>query len=472
MNKNKELAKNTAIITIGKICTQFLSFFLMPLYTKVLSKEEYGTVDLVVTYTSLFMPLVLFQADQALFRFLIDVRKNNDGKRRIITTAAAFAVVQSIAVVLMFCVIQVFISTKYKWYLLINILACICSNMTLQTARGLGNNTDYALGSFLSAALQIVGNVLLLTVFHMGVYGMLVATISAQFIAAGFLFFKEKIYSYFSPADFNIDTLKDILKYSVPLIPNALCWWAINASDRTIVLAFLGTAYTGLLAAGHKFSSVYITFYNIFNLSWTESAALHMNDDDKDEFFSGVITNMFKLFMCAATGIVACLPFVFNIIINKKFNGAYNIVPIFMLASTLNVVVGLYSVVYVALKKTKEITKTSLYSGIINILTHLLLVKFIGLYAAAVSSALAFGVMAVYRYFDIKKYITVKLPIKWIVITSLMYLTACLSYYCENKLLQFAALIILAAMCVVINKSMLVVGINFVKKKFGIGKLG
>lgn len=71
VNKNKELAVNTAILTIGRICTQFMSFFLMPLYTAALSTEEYGVVDLVGTYTSLLLPVALLQIDQALFRFLL-----------------------------------------------------------------------------------------------------------------------------------------------------------------------------------------------------------------------------------------------------------------------------------------------------------------------------------------------------------------------------------------------------------------
>ena len=64
VNKNKELAVNTAILTIGRICTQFMSFFLMPLYTAALSTEEYGVVDLVGTYTSLLLPVALLQIDQ------------------------------------------------------------------------------------------------------------------------------------------------------------------------------------------------------------------------------------------------------------------------------------------------------------------------------------------------------------------------------------------------------------------------
>ena len=49
MNREKTLVKNTLIITIGKICTQLITFLLLPLYTGILSTEEYGVVDLLNT---------------------------------------------------------------------------------------------------------------------------------------------------------------------------------------------------------------------------------------------------------------------------------------------------------------------------------------------------------------------------------------------------------------------------------------
>ena len=49
MHKKRELAKNTVIIFLGKVSTQFISFFLLPLYTRFLSASSYGTVDLITT---------------------------------------------------------------------------------------------------------------------------------------------------------------------------------------------------------------------------------------------------------------------------------------------------------------------------------------------------------------------------------------------------------------------------------------
>ena len=59
MSRKTELAKNTAILTVGKLCTQCISFFLLPLYTAILSTEEYGTFDLLVTYSTLLLVFLI-----------------------------------------------------------------------------------------------------------------------------------------------------------------------------------------------------------------------------------------------------------------------------------------------------------------------------------------------------------------------------------------------------------------------------
>ena len=86
MSRKTELAKNTAILTVGKLCTQCISFFLLPLYTAILSTEEYGTFDLLVTYSTLLLPLVNWQLDQGLFRFMLDYRGNKEEQGKLFST--------------------------------------------------------------------------------------------------------------------------------------------------------------------------------------------------------------------------------------------------------------------------------------------------------------------------------------------------------------------------------------------------
>ena len=94
MTKEKYLFKNTFIITIGKICTQLITFFLLPLYTAVLSTEEYGIVDLVTTLSMLLLPIITFQVEQAIFRELLENRTNKKKNDLIISNGIISVTIQ------------------------------------------------------------------------------------------------------------------------------------------------------------------------------------------------------------------------------------------------------------------------------------------------------------------------------------------------------------------------------------------
>ena len=82
-------------------------------------------------------------------------------------------------------------------------------------------------------------------------------------------------WEYFSVKHIHPRIFKRVSAYSIPLIPNNLAWWVVNASDRTIIAHFLGTAANGIYSIANKFPNVFIQFYNILNLSWTETVCRH-----------------------------------------------------------------------------------------------------------------------------------------------------------------------------------------------------
>lgn len=106
MGRSKDLAKNTAILTFGKICTQSISFFMLPLYTSLLSTAEYGLFDLLVTYAALLLPLVNWQLDQGLFRFMLDVRGQIDKQTYLFSTVFLTSMIQSVV----FCILFYYLS--------------------------------------------------------------------------------------------------------------------------------------------------------------------------------------------------------------------------------------------------------------------------------------------------------------------------------------------------------------------------
>ncbi len=466
MSREKQLAKNTIIITIGKICTQLITFLLLPLYTGLLSTEEYGIVDLLNTLVSLLLPIVTFQVEQAMFRELIEVRTNENKKKEIISTGIISVVFQCFLFLILFAIISPFVHNNYKIFLATNVIIYIFLSLFQQIARGLGDNKRYAIASFLSALFTIIFNVLFIAIIRLGATGMLLGTMLGQLLATMYLFFSLKLYKYIEIHKYKKIILKKLWKYSIPLIPNAISWWVFNASNRVITSSFLGVSENGILAAALKFSSVFITFYNIFNMSWTESISISINDDDIDTYFNKMFNIMLRLFTALGVGIIACMPFVFPIMINEKYSSGYGLVPLSILGSLFNVVVGLISVIYVAKKNTKAIANTSIISAILNIIVNIVLIKFVGLYAAVIATFVAFFTMSIYRLYDIrKKYFKIKIDKSLIIKTIIILLIVLPIYYINNLYLNSFALLLAILFAWDLNKNSVKPIMNMVKKK-------
>ena len=468
MNKTQELAKNTAILTVGKICTQFISFFLLPLYTALLSTEEYGIVDLFNTYILLLVPLFNWQFENGLFRFMLDCRNDDERNRTLFSTVLTANFFQVIIYIIFFLSIQKYIHSAYKFFLLIDVVINIILNTLLQFSRGLGKNPVYAFASFMSASTAILFNVILIAGLRLGAYGMFIATVVSKIIALLYLFFYLKVWKYYSVVLFNRNLIKEIGRYSFPLIPNQLSWWIIGTSDRSIISKCIGLGANGIYSVANKFSGVYSTFFTIFNMSWTESVSLHMQDMDRDYFLAETINNVFKLFAAICFGIISCMPFVFPILINEKYIEAYPQIPILLIAILFQVLMGLYSAIYVALKKSIVIARTTVGAAAINIGVDILTINFIGIYAGSVSTLIAFAFVAVYRYYDVQKFVNVRLE-KMTIIKIFIIAVISLSAYYYNKLLtNIIALVIIVSFAVEMNwkiiKSAWILGIKMIKR--------
>ena len=149
MGRTKDLAKNTLIITVGRISTQFITFLLLPLYTSLLSTDEYGTVDLITTLVQLFIPVVSLMIDQSVFRYLLSC-ENDSQKKKIISNAFFVLVGFSSLFIVVYLALMPFIISQYKIWILLILVATAFSNLFLQIARGLKQTTEYAIGSFIN----------------------------------------------------------------------------------------------------------------------------------------------------------------------------------------------------------------------------------------------------------------------------------------------------------------------------------
>ncbi len=470
MNKKKQLAKNTIIIFFGRVCTQLISFFLLPLYTSYLNTSEYGIVDLIQTYVTLLVPVITLELEMSIFRYLVDTRSNEKNTKKLISNNF-FVLGTSLGIFsILYIIVSCFVSIPFRWLILIDIIVCVLSGNFLQVARGFGKTLDYSISCILTGLTTVLSNIFLICFVHMGAEGMIISMALANGICSLYLFFKLKLYEKINMKIVDFKLLKDMFKYSIPLIPNGISWWIVNVSDRSIISWVLGAGANGLYAISNKFPTIISSLTGIFNLSWSESAALHIDADDRDEFFSDITNTIIKLFTSLGVGMIACMPFVFPILIDSKYVEAYNYIPFLVLGTVFNVAICLYSQVYLAKKLSKQVATTAIIGAIINIVINVLFIKKIGLYAASISTAISYFIMMIYRHIDLKKYINIRIEKGLIIKTTIIFTFAIILYYQNKLILDIINLLVVCCYAFLLNREFLLTSVKTILKKLKLNR--
>lgn len=455
MNKKKQLAKNTIIIFFGKVCTQLISFLLLPLYTAYLATSEYGIVDLIQTYVTLLVPIITLELEMSIFRWLIDSREKEKETKKLISNDFYILFISLGLFSLLFLLVTSFVNIPFRFIILIDIIVCVLSGNFLQISRGMGKIIDFSISCILTGLTTVITNIVLIVFCHMQAEGMIISMALANGVCSLYLFLRLKLYKMIDLKQVDHKLLKGMYKYSIPLVPNGISWWIVNVSDRSIISLALGASFNGLYAISNKFPTIISSLTGIFNLSWSESASLHINSKDRDEFFSDITNTVIRLFSTLGVGMLACMPFVFPVMINHKYHDAYLYIPPLVIGTIFNVAICLYSQIYLAKKMSKQVATTTIMGAVINILINVIFIKYIGLFAAAISTMISYMVMAIYRHFDLKKYVNITIQKKLLIKVLIMFVLISISYYINNIYLNIFSLIVVCLDAYFLNKNIL-----------------
>lgn len=404
MGESRRLLKNTGIIAVGGMATKLVQFFLLPLYTTVLSTVEYGTVDYINTIAIFLVPVVSVLMDEALFRYLIDCDTEEDRTRAVTASCAIMLVGCAAFAAIMLVAWVVFRPKNMGW-----VVALVISGTLLQMAsavlRGFGRTVSYALMNFIASAASIVMNVIFIAIFRWGATGMLSATTIAQTSAALAFLVANKLWRYVEPASLDRDEVCSMVRYSVPLIPNKVSWTIMNMLDRLVIMNTIGADAAGVYAVAYKFPNVMDMVYGFFYQSWKESSARVLGSgEDSTTFYNGVYRVLRRFMMGVVLGMTALMPLVYGLLIRGGFGEGLLYVPILLLATFYSNMSGFYGGIFTAYKDTGIMGTTTVVSAVLCVVLCLALIPPLGLWGASLATVASTFVVNEYRRVKVAKY--------------------------------------------------------------------
>lgn len=464
MKRGKELLENTAIIGIGNFSTKILSFLLLPIYTSLLSTSDYGLYDLFITISTFLVPCITLLMDESMFRFLIDCNTEDD-KRQIISQTIIFTIKWTSLFSFLYLCLGLLFKFPYFILFLVFIISNIIVGLRNAITRGLGKIKMFAIINFISSFMIISLNILFIVVLRLGISSLLLSFIIANILTTLYVFIKLKIYKFILLKNYSKEKSKQMIKYSLPLVPNSISWTVVNLSDRIVISSFLGTSINGIYSVSYKFPNMMDTIYGFFYSAWKESAAKSLKDDDSYVFYNKIYIALTRFMWGIVIMMISLLPFVFNLLIKNEFANSYLYVPILILAMYYSNISGFFGGIFSAYKDTGVMGITTIVGALINLIVDILFIKYIGVWAAALSTLASTFTIYTYRKYKIKKYVSLENNFIFKIGSLISILIAFVLYYSSFFLVKVILLLLLTLYCVYINSDNLKLILNiFIKK--------
>ena len=416
----KALAGNTLIFAIGNSVTLVLAFVMVPFYTKMLSPADFGISDIITTTTAMLVPLVSLNIFSAIFRFALD--KSNP--HEIFTNGVIISTIGSIASLVITGILSI-IGIKYAFLVGVYLMVTLFLNLFQNFTRGINRVRSYAMSGVIATIANVVSNLLLMWVFRLGLNGYLYSLIIASIVTTGFLFINNNLGQYLQFHKRSWSNTKELLAYSIPMIPNSFAWWLTNDANKLIILFFMGPSANGILAVANKIPTMLTTFFNMFTNAWQMTAVEENGKDSTSELHQTVFTFVFGLLIIGCAIIVIIIQPFMKIYVDPKFFIAWKIVPILLMTSIFSNMSAFFGTTYLVAKKTTGLITTTLWGMLINVGLSLALVPIIGLNGAGISGSIGFLIVSLLRYKQTQKFVSVK--VNWTVLTLLLISYAILS---------------------------------------------
>ena len=408
--RSSKFLKDLGIYAIGNLGSKIITFAMVPLYTFfVKNTGDFGYYDLCLTVIFLIMPLATLQLRDGAFRFLLETQDQRE-RSKIITfiyrTLLTSVMVSLVATILL----AMFTSIGYLWYCLLLLLAMSFFEVITQVARGLGNNKDFVAAGIISSMGIGVFSIVLVAFAGLGIKGIFLANILARLVAIMFLELKLHIFAtYFK---FNIDLGKagrDILKYSLPLLPGSLCWWLTGSSDRWFINHFVGIDANGIYAVAFRFNGIILTLSTIFYQAWQETAILQYNSQDRDKFFSKMFNTYIGVLAILLTAYTFTLKLFYPVIVDANYQESVNYLYPMGISAVIFALSAFFDMGYQCAKDTPRTLPAIFLAAVVNLVCNLVLVKYIGVYGAIITSIITYLVLFIYRLHDMKRYFKLSL---------------------------------------------------------------
>lgn len=461
MSRYRTLYNNTLIFSISNFASKILGFLMLPLYTRVLSPEEFGTSDLIILTIGLLTPLLTISINEAALRFALDEKYDN---KQVFSYGFKLILLSFIFLLLIYPLLNMINGFKqYSVFFYLIYLTQVFNLYFNQFVRGIDKIKLVGVVGVIQTMVVVISNILLLVVFKFKIEGFLASILLSNFVALSVLFYWGELKKYTSftlPID---NELKhEMLAYAIPLTPNKLSWWLNNSANKFIISGYTGVSNLGIFSAASRIPSILITLQGIFIQAWQLSAINEFEKTDSIQFFTKVyrVYNFSMLLGCSVL-ILFTEPLT-NLLFGAEFKDAWIFVPFLLISVIFGALIGFLNSINLAVKKTKSIFIAVIIGASLGIILNFIFIPKYGIMATSISTAISYFTIWLIRSVESRKHMKLKISYLKDFISYIIIVIQAIIIITINNQYVFLYAIICMLLIIILNKRTFLDMLNFI----------
>jgi O-antigen/teichoic acid export membrane protein len=411
----KRLAATGTAYTASSVIAKLIAVALLPLYTRHLTRADYGAAEVLLATVVALSILVRLGIIEALLRFYF---RYEDGRERddVVRTSFAFLLLTSS--------VGAIVAAAFAEPLSEFLLDRSDTELMLIAVGGLWVFTNYELlmalfrlderarayfaASLANVLLTVVLTVWLVVFEDEGARGLLIGNFAGTAaILLGLVFVhRRRIALVPKPG-----ILRPMLRFGFPTMPAELSLYALNFIDRIMLVRFVGLAEAGLYSLAVKFSQVVTVVVRGFNLAWPPLAYSIRDDEEAKRTYAFIVTYFLLLASVLVLGLSLEARWVARALAAPAFFESYKAVPLVSTGATLYALYMVLVVVMGRVGRTEFNFPVTAVAAGVNVVLNLILVPSHGLVGAGIALVGSYLVMLALAYLVSRRFFAV--PFQW-----------------------------------------------------------
>ena len=402
-NKNYNIIKATIWYVISNILVKGVSFFVLPIFTNLMTTEEYGIYNIYVSYLAIAEVIILFGLSST-----IRIAKYNTSVdyEKYVATIIYIPIILGLIFAIPLNIVLIFthevlsMNTELWNYMIVTGAAAALANVICGKLIIDGKYKLYAFYSILLTLMNVGLSILLCyTAFtDEKVYmARVIGGFTAQVFAAILLLVLSKTVR---KVDFKY--VKQALIWGFPLLLHTLATVVLTQTDKIAIQYMDSYSSVGIYGVAVTLVAIPLVVYTSFESAWAPWFYKKLNQEDYGSIKS--FNNVYILAMCFVVCIfMLASPTLIKLFTNKDYwDAMYSLIPL-SASVFFETLYGISVSVEYYHKKTWMITLGTTITVLINIGLDILFVYLWGYIAAAYATVLSKALLFLFHLFISRK---------------------------------------------------------------------